>query len=200
MIVVGLSGRKGAGKSAAASELVATHGFREVSFAGPLKDAISVALGIDRARLDDPMDKGRPDPFWGASPRELMQIVGTELFRDALARSLPLHFGPDRPSVWVRVCERAVRELISSDEHVRVVISDVRFPDEIDLVRRLGGTLVHVERSGIVSTDDHASERFGAHGTSDADLILRNDGTLDDLGRSTALIVRLVAEPTAPGC
>lgn len=82
------------------------------------------------------VDKHIPDDYWGITPRKIMQVIGTELFR----HELPKHF-PTIQSIWVQTMERKIKSLPSS---AKIVIDDVRFPDEIDLVHKLGGEVIRI--------------------------------------------------------
>ena len=60
-----------------------------------------------------------------------------------------------------------------------MVIADVRFENEAEFVRRLGGTLVHIVRPDIYAVAAHASE----NGVTQlpADKVLHNGGSLEEL-------------------
>jgi hypothetical protein len=80
----------------------------------------------------------------GATPRLLMQMIGTEWGRTRI--------GSD---VWVLLWKAAVDRL---DPTVPVVVDDCRFPNEAAAVRAAGGTLVAVERPGAGTASTHVSE------------------------------------------
>lgn len=124
-MIVGLSGKAGAGKDTIADYLVKLHGFEKLSFAQPLKDMLAV-LGVDvtnREHKEDP-DFG----LCGRSPRFLMQTLGTEWGRDIVHKNL-----------WIHLLENNIRP------GRRYVVSDVRFEDEAAWLRRVG-RLWHVRR------------------------------------------------------
>jgi hypothetical protein len=78
----------------------------------------------------------REDIWWSqrlnrsVTPRNMMQWFGTELVR-----------GKINNKFWVA---RTELDIISTQGDV--VVSDLRFPEEIDLIRELGGTVVRVKR------------------------------------------------------
>jgi len=165
MILLGLVGKKGAGKDTAAGFLTRDHGFVRMAYADPLKEACRVVLGLSEDDVTDPSRKEEVSAEWGMTPRRIMQIVGTDLFRNGF-----------RDDVWLRNMERRIR----SSGAEKIVITDCRFENEAELVRRLGGVLFLIERKGD-TTDDvdaHASERLDV---GPVDAILRNDSTPEGL-------------------
>jgi hypothetical protein len=140
-MIVGLVGFMGSGKGTA-GDILASHGFKRDSFAAPVKDAAAAIFGWDRALLEGDTDVSRkfretPCPFWSEvygrplTPREVLQKMGTEAGRNVF-----------HPDLWTRALERRVTT-DGSDKHV---ITDVRFPNEMKLVRELGGIVIEVYR------------------------------------------------------
>lgn len=155
-LIIGLAGRKGSGKSTAAAHLVEYHNFVEYSFATPLKAGIGEMFGLSYAQLHDPVEKEVPDEFWGVTPRKLMQVVGTELFREALPKVLP-ELKLDGETIWIRRFRQWIDRMPANRD---VVISDVRFSDEAAAIRSLGGQVWLVDRPSLDTTiDGHTSEQ-----------------------------------------
>lgn len=139
--VIGICGLIGHGKDTAAGFLI-ENGYQRISFAGVLKDACANIFGWDRILLEGNTPESRVwretvDNWWAArldmpdfSPRIALQRVGTDVFRQ--------HFHPD---IWVAACERQIE---MTDKNV--VISDCRFFNELDVIKRLGGTTAVVWR------------------------------------------------------
>lgn len=148
MLVVGLLGYKQSGKSTAARCLVNKHRFVEVSWAWALKNVIGKQLfGLSDIQIngDDPVREA-VIPEWGRSPREILQVVGTELFRD--------NFDPD---FWVKLGSRQIEHHLRNGHNV--VVSDCRFPNEIKCIKKeFDGTTVRIVRDGQTREDVHASE------------------------------------------
>jgi len=153
MKLIGLIGTAGAGKSTAAAHLVKGHGFVELSMAGPLKDLCARFFGWDRSRLDELEYKEEQDPNLpdGWTRRKVLQFVGTELMR---------HIDPD---IWVKKVLRQMDGIWCDDEAagIPIVISDVRFLNEVKLIQANSGIVVRVERLDPdfeSTTPAHASE------------------------------------------
>lgn len=95
--------------------------------------------------------------------RHLMQTLGTEWGRDKLYAD-----------VWIDVFEHR------AETSPRVVCSDVRFHNEADRIRKMGGTLIKIdasERLG-VNEDTHRSE--AEIDEIETDIVIENNGTLED--------------------
>lgn len=140
-----LMGWIGSGKDTVALRLQNHYGWRRVSFAGALKDAVSVIFGWPREQLEGLTLDSRKwreavDPWWATrlnipqlTPRWVLQHVGTDVLRNYF-----------HDEIWIAALER---RLLEQDPAQPVVISDCRFPNEIQLVKAYQGNLVQVVRS-----------------------------------------------------
>ena len=122
VMIIGLAGKRMVGKSTAAAHLE-KHGFKKLSFASPLKAAVSNIFGWTDECYNP--SKKEQKTNWGITPREAMQIIGTDVFREQLPKLFP-SIKMSRSSIWI---ERMVRE-IEKTEGKLIVIDDVRFDDE----------------------------------------------------------------------
>ena len=142
-MIVGLIGLIGCGKGTVASELVQKHNFRQDSFASSLKDACAVLFDWPRHLLEGDTTESREwrelvDSWWSEklgisnfTPRYALQILGTDVLRN--------HFNQD---IWFLTVENRIRKNPTQN----VVISDVRFPNEIEFIRKQKGILVKINR------------------------------------------------------
>lgn len=216
-MLIGITGLIGAGKDTIASHLVEKYNYERYSWATPLKDITSILFDWDRPMLEGSTPEQRAerevvDPWWSAkmgkdwSPRIALQIMGTEVMRNAL-----------HEDIWVL----AGMHRIAGKPNV--VISDTRFPNEIKAIREMGGKIWNVRRgetpewydelTKFKSTDDvskpeqwlkvspelvdefmkenfpkvHASE-YSWHGTA-FDAVLYNDSTVDRLKQSVDSVI-----------
>jgi hypothetical protein len=130
----------GSGKGAVGDLMVANYGFIHESFARSVKDAAAVIFGWDREMLEGVTPESRkwreePDSWWSSrlgkpfSPRYALQLLGTEAGRDVFDTNL-----------WVYSIERRI------DPNKNYVITDVRFPNELDMIRKMGGVIIRVKR------------------------------------------------------
>jgi len=113
------------------------------AFAEPIKNLILTGIfGLSAEEIE--YHKTVPIPRIGKTSRELLQTIGTDYFRT--------EFGND---IWLNVFER---EYITSKNNV-VLISDMRFQNEANLVKKHDGFLIKVNRTiSHAPEDDHLSE------------------------------------------
>lgn len=143
--LIAFTGHKGSGKDTAAAAL---DGYENVKMAGGLKAMLAAFLayqGVGAMSIDRILEgdlKETPCPYLGGrTPRHAMQTLGTEWGRDLIS-----------PGLWVEATERRVHLFD------KVVISDVRFPNEAAMVKRLGGILYRIVRPNGAGLDQHQSE------------------------------------------
>ena len=127
--IVGLCGKKRAGKDTIGNYLVQKHGFYRLAFADPLKVACQEIFGLshDQTWGDE---KDTIDPYWKHSPRELFQTIGTDLLRKNMSTYCP----NITENIWIKSMDRKIQMLIKKG-YQKFVITDVRFPDEFDYVK-----------------------------------------------------------------
>jgi hypothetical protein len=148
MKLIGFTGRAGAGKDTAAEVLIIKHRAHHFSMAARLKAMLQVGLDLHPFDYKTPEQKAALIPWLGRSYRDLAQTLGTEWGR------------AQHPQLWVLLAERDIAQRLKTQH---VVITDIRFENEAEMVYRLSGTLVHVKRAGEVHLNAeqqaHASER-----------------------------------------
>lgn len=178
MILVGLLGYARSGKDTAGEFLVANFGFTRLAFADKLRDfayAIDPLVtaypyydewsgpSVDKVCLSTLVDKMGWEKAKEQYPevRRLLQRIGTEGGREVLDQN-----------VWVDATMKQVRR----DSDKRYVITDVRFPNEVEAIKARGGVTWRVRRPGFDAVNGHPSETaLDAWGT---DHVFMNDGEL----------------------
>jgi hypothetical protein len=197
-MIIGVCGFIGSGKDTVADYLVNFHEFRRESFASTLKDAVAAVFGWDRTMLEGRTAEAREwreqvDPWWAErlamptlTPRWVLQYWGTEVGRRSF-----------HDDIWIASLENKLRN--SKDS---IVVSDCRFPNEIDSIKKLGGKIIWVQRGELPSWYDLALEankgsNIALNGLKAAkihasewswighefDAILDNNGTIEELYR-----------------
>lgn len=178
--IIALTGLARSGKDTVGQHLV-TRGFTRVALADELKKA---ALALDPLVPDmDPADPTQGDfPTGHVRLSEYVAALGWEDAKTnpEVRRTLQrlgseagwMFHGKD---LWTQRVENVMAE---SDGPF--VITDLRMPHEAEWVRSLGGEIWRVERPGTglaAAQGTHVSEAGGF----DADRVLTNDGTLEQL-------------------
>ena len=142
-MIIGICGLIGSGKGTVGDILV-EQGFTKVSFADKLKDGVATIFGWNRAMLEGDTDESRnwreqPDDFWtqetgrNITPRIVLQEFGTECMRDGFD-----------DSIWVSLLKKQML-----DNPGDYVVPDVRFRNEQDMIRKLGGEIWRVQRGDV---------------------------------------------------
>jgi len=204
-MIIGICGLIGSGKGTVADLLVDEHNFQKVSFADKLKDSVSTMFDWDIALLEGDTDESRTwreqvDKFWTKetgrtiTPRLVLQEFGTECMRNGFY-----------DNIWVSF----VKKTILDNPNKSFVIPDVRFINEMSMIKELTGQLWWVRRGqlppwwsnavmenkmdislmGMKSVfapgekyeNIHASERAWALDNSKFDAIIENNSTLEHL-------------------
>ena len=205
--LIGIMGLKGAGKDTVAKMLPLN--WHKMEFADTLKDITSTLFGWDRYMLEGSSESSRKwreevSPFWSKelgindfSPRKALQLLGTDVFRE--------HFHQD---IWVKVLKHRI--INSNDD---IVITDVRFPNEANMIKELGGNIVQVIRGELPDWWETAKELNNKHiyrpndlekwkqlkgvhpseyslaGIIEPDYVIHNDSTLDELHKKVDYMV-----------
>lgn len=207
-IIIGLTGHASAGKDTAASHILDMYSGNgcTAAFADALREEVCRAFTVDPYILTCRATKEQPTPalalhrcrdaafvqgiqehYYGGtreggiegehldlaaprSPRQIMQLWGTEYRRHR-----------NGPGYWTA----KMRRHIQRNGQDLIVITDVRFANEADLVRELGGKLIQITRPGTAeAANQHISETTGAEFAPDA--TVHNSGTLADLRQCLA--------------
>jgi hypothetical protein len=198
-LIIGISGLIGSGKNTAAYYLKNSCGYTQLAFADALKDTVGSIFSWPRHLLEGDTDESRIfretiDAWWGQrlgienfTPRYALQHIGTDVFRQ--------HFSD---SIWILNVERKIGLL---QEHgYSVVVTDVRFPNEMAALRSLGAKFLLISpvqkpawydvARGFTSynitqgmrdlyPEVHASEYAWVQEQFDAEIV--NNGTINDL-------------------
>jgi len=204
-MLIAAVGLIGSGKDTVADHLETHYGFRRESFASALKDAVAAVMGWDRELLEGKTATARAwreqvDTWWAErlnipqlTPRWVLQQWGTEVFRR--------NFHDD---IWIASLENKLRKMYGN-----VVISDCRFPNEVAAARKQNGLVIRVvrgeepfwfpaaieacqgsEEAKQFLKDNNVHESEWAWANTDFDVVLMNNGTLDELFAEVDVMLR----------
>jgi hypothetical protein len=166
MMLIGLTGKARCGKDTIADVLVEDHGFTRVAFADPLKLAVGSILGMNAATLEEFKDN-ELDFLDGVTPRRMLQTLGTEWGRETI-----------HPEIWIRIAREKIQLLQEMGNH-NIVITDVRFDNEAELLALESGVVFQVVRPGGPEVEGHASEEGVSSQLCNG--VIYNTGTKEEL-------------------
>ena len=185
-MLIGLMGPQGSGKDTVADYLLSQNpNLVKRSMAEPLKKACKeLFLFNDTQLYGTQAQKNEPDPKWfGCSPRTCLQYVGTDLLRDQLEKIMP---GIDQ-DIFIH----HFKLWYTSHSQGYVVVPDIRFQNEVDMIHQLGGYVIKLTRprdSDLEKIDKHASE-VALESITNHDWQIINNGTLEELYRKADVIM-----------
>jgi hypothetical protein len=164
-MIIGLSGYARSGKDTLAGMLMGLYGYQNRAFANPIRNLL---YEMNPQVKDDYRVQGVVDAYgWDEAKvkfpeiRTLLQNLGVgarTLFSDQF---------------WV------TQGLAGVENGDKIVITDVRFPNEAEAIKSLGGQVWRVKRLGIDAVNEHISET--AMDDYPVDQIFINNGTVEDL-------------------
>jgi hypothetical protein len=123
-------------------------------------------LSMDSADLEELKDT-ELEFLGGVTPRRLLQTMGTEWGRETI-----------HPEIWIRILQEKIRVCWELG-HNNIVITDVRFDNEAEMILEEGGVVFRVERPDSPEVEAHASE--AGVSTSLCNGIIYNTGTVEEL-------------------
>lgn len=145
---IGISGYARAGKDTIADRMVEQHGYTKMSFAEPMKEALialdpQIDYGGMRVSLSWIIKKAGWEALKPLSQevRPLLQRFGTEVGREMFGENF-----------WVDLAISKIQD------GAKVVFADVRFPNEANAIKGLGGQIWRVTRGTMGPANDHVSE------------------------------------------
>jgi hypothetical protein len=138
------------GKSTVSNLLTTEYGHMTIKFAQTLKDMVALLLceaGYNQRDIERCIEgdlKEKPTDF-GPTPRQLMQTLGYEWGQKCV-----------HPALWVKIAEGQINAQLSGGE--KVVIDDLRYPQEYKMLQSLGAQFWHISRPGAQDSTGHHSE------------------------------------------
>jgi hypothetical protein len=122
--------------------------------------------------------------------RRLLQWWGTEYRR------------AQDPDYWTKAWGRKVEQYDLS--RTQILVDDVRFMNELVVIRAHGGLIIKIQRPGFLGANTHSSET-SLDDFSGWDAVIVNDGTLEEFKSKVKQVVRVLherlpSERPAPDC
>lgn len=172
--LIGIAGKAGTGKDTAGAHMVKCHGFSQYAFADPIRAMLAALGAFPASDLIDRDSKEQVIGWLGKSPRQMAQTLGTEWGRELV-----------HPELWVLMAQRRWDAARASGDDL--VITDVRFENEVSWLKQQGGKVVAIERAGVNAVSAHASEQFDISAV--ADYVVYNNQSINSLKMTIDLIL-----------
>ena len=119
MKIIGLCGEKGSGKDTICEFLSKIYNVKRVAFADPLKESLKDLFLWN----DDTFSREKKemiDEYWGVSPRQMCQILGTDVIRnsifDKFNNIIKVKNNEYKVSFWIKRIHKELEELLNIDD------------------------------------------------------------------------------------
>jgi hypothetical protein len=186
--IIGIIGPIGSGKSTISNYLVEQHQGIEFAFGNKLKDALILLYGLDRRCFyGSQYDKLAVSPFWNTSGRQLCQFIGTNIFRHQVDEYF-----------WIKCLHKDLIEYINekvnydNDDKINIIISDIRFQNEFNYIKNLGGEILYISREkNQFGISDHESEKYVRDFKNQKVINIDNNETLEILYNNVKKALRI---------
>lgn len=164
--IIGITGKARSGKDTLAAALT-SGGYERRGFADTLKTLTASLAGEHPDLYFSDVTKEEHCPSLGMTRREALQNVGKGM-RDAL--------GPD---IWANILVRVWQQ----DGEPMLVVPDVRYDNEAEILREAGAIIIQVCRPNNVGLTGSAAAHESERGVSGhlVDIFHHNDGTIEEL-------------------
>lgn len=166
-MIIGLAGKKGSGKDTLGNYIINQYGFIRYAFGDPVKEICRILFNFNNEQLYGSL-KEEIDPRFGFAPRETFQKIGTDFGRNYFQTLFPQFDN----NLWIDIFRRQY-------QGQNVVITDIRFQNEVDTIRSLGGKVILINKFNGY-TDNHPSEQINVT----YDYIINNNGSIQELWES----------------
>lgn len=142
--LIALCGHKGVGKSTYASFLAGKNG-HVFSFATPLKSMLTAVFPNEYVLKK----KDEKIPYFDVTARYLLQTLGTEWGRNMVDQN-----------IWIKLLRVRLIDHLTDSAVTPLVVDDLRFDNEAEMIRELGGEVWQLDRRNFTASNDkHVSEQ-----------------------------------------
>ena len=183
--LIGITGYKRSGKDTA-GEYFIKQGYIKYAFAGPLKKACQEIFMFTDEQTEG-KDKEKYDDRWNISARKVFQRFGTEIFRENLADFYP-EMEKIKENFWTYRFKIWYENQLKINKDIKIVVTDVRFDNEANIIKELGGIIIKVKRKKIINLDQHKSET--SIEKIKCDYLVKNDSNIENYYEKLSKIVK----------
>jgi len=146
--IIGVTGNKYNGKDTFADYLVLHYGYTKIAIADPIKEICKIMFNFNDEQLYGNL-KEEIDPLWNIKPRNAFQFIGTDLIRNQISQLIP----NITDNFWIYVIKNKILK-----ENKKFIISDIRYENEVKMIKELNGVIFRIIKPDIINNDLHSSE------------------------------------------
>lgn len=179
MIIIGTTGKKFNGKDTIADYIVEKYGFIKISFAEPLKQVSKILFNFSDDQLYGNL-KEHDDNYWKVTPRLVFQWLGTDIIRDKMKEIVPWVHN----NFWIEHMKMSINNLYKQNKDVKIIISDVRFINEANLIKNYNNfvnVVIKVHRDSVNNNIDNHISETNIDLINNFDYLVVNNSSLQDL-------------------
>ena len=190
-MIIGLVGNEHVGKDTIANYLAKIYNFRKYNLADPIKEIAHTVFGWGQNQLNGKL-KDNINEETGIIPREFFKWLGTEVFQYAIHEKFP-ELKINERCIWAN-CMKQFIEIHGNNSHI--VITDIRFKHEADMLIKSGGLLLYIDRESTYSDNYEIKELLNeVNPDTDENWIydsIDNNSGYDELYRNIDLIIKKI--------
>ena len=192
--IIGLAGPKGSGKDLACQLIIQSFGdnWERVAFADPIKNTVANLFHIGRdlnSQLKQQFQTQTLDTIKRLQTVSLIDNNTGQRYGEFTGRDLIRDIGMLMRGYDDTQFNEYVKNKITSNPNVNWIITDVRFENEIELIRQLGGKIIEIDRPGY-TYDGHITES----GVVKGDYHVLNNGTVESFKQQLQTVMSTIME------
>ena len=182
-MIIGISGYSGSGKDLVGTIIqeISLNKWHIKKWAGKLKTIASILTGIPVENFEDQeFKKTLLGPEWGTvkdiplnavpvfadiqfnslmTVRDFLQKLGTDAIRDSLhentwVNATMIDYKKESSECGIS----KIGTIVNCVDYPNWIITDTRFPNEAEAIKKAGGIVIRVDRPGVKPINDHPSE------------------------------------------
>lgn len=146
-MIIAIIGKRRSGKDTVAKYIEEEYGFKHLKISSKLKQLCKLLFEFSDDQLESD-SKEIIDERWGISPRTAMQFIGTDMFQYKIQELMP---GINR-KFWIHSFVNYL------DHYENVVISDLRFLHEFDILKNYDLKIIYVQNDNRKHVINHISD------------------------------------------
>lgn len=153
--LIGLVGKAGSGKDKFYYSFLAQYNYVRIAFGDPVK-----VLSIVHLLKSYPGIFDKEEQLLRIFPSLYIELFSSQ--KTPLSRTIQQYIGTDIArnfdvNYWVKITEALIKEKL--EKGIKVAVTDVRFLNEAELIKKLGGVLIRIEGKGSYNNDFEATHQ-----------------------------------------